>query len=81
MYMYMYVATHNHPCFLEYTAKVEKQKKKSKRTGEGKGSKVGKVMVNEEKVDLLLEMLRGADVTLDEDTEGETVKELEGEND
>ena len=37
-------------------------------------------MVNEEKVDVLLEMLRGADVTLDEDMEGETVKELEGES-
>ena len=39
-----------------------------------------KLVVNEEQVDLLLDMLKGADVTDENAAESETLLELEGNN-
>ena len=67
------------------TAKHEKKEKKSKqqRGGGGGGGRktepVKKLEVNEEKLDLLLDMLKEADVTTEENqAETQTLLELEG---
>lgn len=52
----------------------EKAKGKKAKGGEPK-----KAVMNEEKIDLLLEMIKGADVTSDENkAENDTLVELEG---
>ena len=67
---------------LHQEAKESKKSKsghKSKGTkNKGKGS--DKVVINTEKIDLLLDMIKGADVTSEENlAENETLLELEGE--
>ena len=48
--------------------------------GGGKGKGCGKVAINVEKIDLLLDMIKGADVTSEDNlAENETILELEGE--
>ena len=63
------------------SAKREKKEKKSKKGGKkhAAAAEIAKVGVNEEKVDLLLEMMKGADVTSEEnEAENQTLLELEG---
>ena len=62
-------------------AKREKKEKKSKKGGKkhAAAAEIAKVGVNEEKVDLLLDMMKGADVTSEEnEAENQTLLELEG---
>ena len=63
-------------------AKQEKKKKKVKSSGGVVKREAGGVVgggVNEQKVDLLLDMLKSADVTDTSYEESETVKQLESE--
>ena len=56
-----------------------KQEKKSKKGGKKSKAEVRKVEINEQKIDLLLDMMRGADVTDGNQAESETLLEMEGE--
>ena len=56
-----------------------KQEKKSKKAGKKSKAEVRKVEINEQKIDLLLDMMRGADVTDENQAESETLLEMEGE--
>ena len=73
-----HVRHQSHTC----TAKREKKEKKSKKGGKKQAAaeaQIAKVGVNEEKLDLLLEMLKEADVTSEEnEAESQTLMELEG---
>ena len=56
-----------------------KQEKKSKKAAKKAKAEVKKVEVNEQKIDLLLDMMRGAEVSNGSQAESETMLEMEGE--
>ena len=73
----------SHVLLSPYAAKQEKKKKKVRFEGSVVNSEAAPVQrgreVNEQKVDLLLDMLKSADVTEARHEENKTVKELESE--